>query len=484
MARKNSKANQELELKLELPPDQAERLVNSRPLRDVPSEQARLTSTYYDTPGLDLERDGYSLRVRHEGQRFVQTLKRNRPCAGLFSRREWEQEVVGPTISAEALADTGLRHRKRLVGNLVKQVEVDVDRRTWMLEDGVTLIEAALDQGVVRSRPKQTRFAELELELKRGSPDQLFTLARQLAAAVPLRVAVLSKAERGFGLSPGRTAVIERAHSLKLLREMSVSEAFPAVIVSCITQYRLNEDLFASNPEALHQGRVALRRLRAALTLFRRPVGDARYRGLQDEVRELANALGSARDLDVFWENYGAELSPSEQDRVRAARLEAAAIMENTLGSQKTRSLMIDLVGWSTLGAWRHSNEAGEPILRFARPELDRLWRKVRQQGAKLDELDFAERHRLRVTIKKMRYATEFLGSLFAQREVRAFRNSLVAAQDLLGDLNDQMVAQDIAAALSLTLPSSAQHHSELKALRQVSKTIVSLRAIRRFWKK
>ncbi|MFC7537784.1 CHAD domain-containing protein [Sphingomonas sp. GCM10030256] len=472
-----------MELKLELPPEEAKRLARAPPLCDRPHLTARLKSIYFDTPGFDLHRAGYSLRVRHDGQHFVQTLKRNSPAAGLFRREECEQEVKGPRPSVKALARAPIQHRRRLVRELVGQVEVDVERRTWLLEGSENLIEVALDQGVVRCGRRQAPLAELELELKRGSPDQLFALASQLAEAVPLRISVLSKAERGFRLGPHGPNGVGKAGKLHLSCEMPVAEAFPAIVASCIAEYRLNGDMLASEPAALHQGRVALRRLRAALSLFRRIVADERFGPLRDELRKLAAALGQARDLDVFWERHGAELPKHDQDRIRQARQEASRVIANAVGSRSERSLMIDLVGWASGGQWRDRKKAGQPLLAYAGRQLDRRWRKIRKRGRRIEDLNQAERHRLRIEIKKMRYAVEFLSSLFRQKTARSFRNSLVALQELMGDLNDRVAAQRIAEAHSLHFRRLRQEDPERTALRRCREHFRRLEKIGQFWK-
>ena len=99
------------------------------------------------------------------------------------------------------------------------------------------------------------------------------------------------------------------------------SDAFKRAIHACIRQFRLNEALLVKNrdPHALHQARVAVRRMRSAFSIFRPMIGDDGA-ALRDELKWLASILGNARDLDVLAARMegSAYLEPVEQAR-RAA---------------------------------------------------------------------------------------------------------------------------------------------------------------------
>ncbi|MEX2693612.1 CHAD domain-containing protein [Rhizobium mongolense] len=83
---------------------------------------------------------------------------------------------------------------------------------------------------------------------------------------------------------------------------MDASSAFQAISFSCVRHFRLNEELLRSkgNPEALHQMRVALRRLRSAFSLFKAIIPGGEPRRLKEELRWLAVVLGEARNVDVL----------------------------------------------------------------------------------------------------------------------------------------------------------------------------------------
>ena len=73
---------------------------------------------------------------------------------------------------------------------------------------------------------------------------------------------------------------------------------------------------------------------------------------------------------------------------------------------------------------------------------------KVRRLGRKISKLDTAELHRLRIRIKKLRYATEFFGSIWPNRRTNRYLSALKDLQQVLGALHDATVAEKLVAQL------------------------------------
>jgi CHAD domain-containing protein len=124
------------------------------------------------------------------------------------------------------------------------------------------------------------------------------------------------------------------------------------------------------------------------------------------------------------------------------------------------RIFLVDLVAWIETGAWLASNdplvqaEAKRPIAGFAREELSRRRKKILKRGRKLRALDPPRRHKLRIEVKKIRYAAEFFGGVFpsrkANRRRQIFLGKLEPLQDCLGDLNDITVDRELSAHLAM----------------------------------
>jgi triphosphatase len=124
------------------------------------------------------------LRIRSDGKRRVQTIKAvDTTSAYIFDRLEWETEIEGDKLDLKAAARTpvgDVLHGSRAYKLLVPIFETVVDRTTWRVKRGGSEIEVALDEGRVSAHGSTQPIAELELELKRGSPTDLFALARSL----------------------------------------------------------------------------------------------------------------------------------------------------------------------------------------------------------------------------------------------------------------------------------------------------------------
>lgn len=439
----------EVELKLEITEAAAEQLKAS-PLLAGEHDCSHLRATYYDTPDRAVASAGFSLRIRSKGEERTQTIKADGPASsGLFMRSEWEAPVGGDAPVLDH--STPL---KALLGDNVEGIapvfEVDVERCTWNLVDGETEIELVMDRGQVHAGGRGELICELELELKRGSPAALFDFARKLDAAAPLRIGVLSKSERGYRLTkPAHSAY--KAERVRLDAEASAAAAFQHIAQSCLRQFRLNEALLVEhrNAKPLHQARVALRRLRSAFSLFKDLFeGDQQAGMLREELRALAGALGEARNLDVLLERAS---DGDLQARLQLAREAAYARVEDTLDAQGTRALMLNLVEWLIDGAWL--NDAATQAARselsreYAVQVLDHVRRKVKKGGRRLAKIDDEARHELRKDAKKLRYASEFFGSLFADKRSRKRYRRFIAAledlQDQLGHLNDLATAPD-----------------------------------------
>jgi inorganic triphosphatase YgiF len=332
-------------------------------------------------------------------------------------------------------------------------------------------IELALDEGRVVANGSASPIAELELELKRGSPADLFAFARSLDGVKALKIGVLAKSERGYALADGDEPSSFKAGPIALKAGMPVADAFRAVARACIRHFRLNEPLLiaSQSAEPLHQSRVAMRRLRSALSLFEPIVTDHEYDRLKRRLRDVSHQLGEARNLDVYIAHatapnagesggsYPSALDPA--GRVRVERDRTYERVVSTLQSKRFRRLMQDLVAWSEAGPWSTSDEPERQAARdqtiedFTARVLERRRRKLMQGGRHLDRLSPEGRHRIRIEAKKLRYASEFFSGLLVDRKHRKRHKAFIAAledlQACLGYLNDIQTGHEIAAGLA-----------------------------------
>ena len=479
-------AHREIELKLEIDPADAESLRAIGLLRESEPRSRRQLTVYYDRADGLLEARGFTLRVRHSGDGFVQTVKPASEAAGLVSRAEYEAPVESIAPDPEALADTPLAALAAAgeLDAMVPTMRSEMDRTVWRVEVGGSLIQLDFDQGEIEAGGRSQRFTELELELVSGEPSCLFFAAKQIADQVPVRLGVMTKAERGARLASGAHKKIVKAANVAVDPAMTIAEAFEVIVHACVRQYRLNEPLVTGRRkmESLHQARVAMRRLRSSLTLFKPAIRDAQYEYLRGELRWFTAQLGDARNLDVFLQR---ELPDAERAALSGRRELAYDHLIAVMDSRRFRMLMLDLAQWTAFGPWRSSKLARKPVRGFAGDRLDLLWGSIGEAGRHLADLSEYDRHELRIQVKKMRYAIEFLSGLYPSAKVaqEEFADAVEELQESLGKLNDLAVARTLVDAGAPGDDWLIGEPEERLHLREAERAFRDLAAVGPFWR-
>ena len=452
--------NQETELKLALDENDVDafrRLMARR--RSQPTRQ-ELRTYYFDTPELALSDLGMALRLRRSGKRWIQTLKTEGDRAGGLSvRAEYETPVSGHALDLSQLQEAALEQiPQALREQLVPVFETRFVRTAWLLpgQRGAR-IEVALDVGDVRTGGHILPVCEIELELKSGHSDALFDLALFLAERMSLLPLDTSKAERGAMLARGMAHVPVKAAALALARDMIAEDGFAAISAACLGQFQANLPglLSEEDPEYLHQARVALRRLRAGLRLYRNscplPAGE-----LQAGLRALAAALGPARDWDVLCLETLPAIQPHFADVGEWGHFAAAAEAQRRAMRQEMIAAirqanpgrwLLQFHRWLAAHGWRENPACRlaqlESLSRFAAQALHKGRRRIRRMGRDFSHLSPEQRHALRIAIKRQRYAAEFFRNLYPEQASARYVRALALAQDALGRANDARVAQD-----------------------------------------
>jgi inorganic triphosphatase YgiF len=419
-----------------------------------------LVSVYFDTDKFKLRNKGLSLRVRRAGRRHVQTVKQDAGASAvLLVRNEWERDIAGTQPDLDAARDTALAPllSKKLRRNLKPVFETRVRRTVYPIHSGGSEIELTIDKGKVEAGGHSTPLCEVELELKHGESAELFKLARALAEEVPVQLAVKSKAEQGYALVAGEEPTAVKATPVALAPVSSRQAAFEVIARACLHQLVANRSVMQNgDPEGLHQMRVALRRMRAAISLFSDMLADPQTDGMKAEFKWIAGELGPARELDVFVECAVKPVADGRPNRpgmavltkeLRHKREDAFARAQAAVESARFRALVLATAEWIESGDWtRNADDLARglrerPIAAAAADELRRRRKKILQRGARLKEIDPQLRHKLRIQAKKLRYASEFFAGAFPGKRAARRRKDFVAAlsmlQDTLGDLND-----------------------------------------------
>lgn len=305
--------------------------------------------------------------------------------------------------------------------------------------------------------------------------------------------------------------VARKARPARIRAGTTGGQAFTQVVHHGLAQVTGNAGLWRGlgSAEALHQLRVGLRRLRAALRTFRLLLVGQDLRGLKTEIRWIGKELDPARDLDVFV----AEIFPSMLQggggdpllrafgaRLQQARTARYARALEAVASSRFTALLGDCADLADRGQWTRSRDV--QIVRWrdgkaavlAAAALSRLSHQLGRKGRHLATLDPAARHRVRIRAKTLRYAAEFFAETFghyARKRHSTFVASLAALQDVLGELNDRVVAQRTArvvagrsAAMAFCVGRliGAQEHDETPLADQAVRAFECWRRVKPFW--
>lgn len=258
---------------------------------------------------------------------------------------------------------------------------------------------------------------------------------------------------------------------------MDCATAFQAVARKCLSRMQAQRaETIAGDAEALHQMRVAISRLRAAVAFFAPMTSDATWPKLKTELAWFYAMLGDARDADVV-----AALARHKRYRKWAASADAIDGKNHDrlyrrvvagLRSKRFQRLTDALSRWIERGPWltrRDSNaqrrRAGSLRL-YCRRTLDRWRTRLIRKGRGLATMGGKRRHRLRIKVKRYRYALEAIGDICppaARPKLRHLHKPAKELQRALGDLRDLQRLRRIG-ALSRKPPGYAKQKKQLLA--------------------
>ncbi len=449
-----------------------------------------LDSIYFDSDDLFLRNHGLTLRVRHVGDKCIQTIKSTDRGAGFFERSEWEQTIEGNQPDLSRVKDTAL---DRILMDEVRRplkpiFETRVERTAYHLNGNGADIVMAIDEGQILATGSSRPVSEIELELKHGTPADLFKVAHDIADIVPARLEFKSKPDRGYELVAKTAVAAETASDPELGAGTSTGRSFTLIGRACLHHLVANVPAMLGRDEtALHQMRVALRRLRAAVSLFSTAVADDRAEAIKSELRWLARELGPARDLDTLLLEVIKPLRKrhanepglvSISNMFARKRLNSYRQAQEAVQSAQFRTLVLNTVEWVEAGPWSTSEDAAMrarremPIESYAAEQLSRRCKRIRRRGARINELNPVQLHRLRIQVKKTRYATEFFSGLYhgkkSAKHYKKIKSSLTQLQNCLGRANDivthKALFADIIASRARGLTEEQSRHRAFAA--------------------
>ena len=404
-----------------------------------------LDATYYDTSDLRLLRAGMSLRFR-DGWLVKLTQPTDRP--ELMQRKEVALEGGPDHLPIEAL---DLVRSAVRGGELVAVATLSTSREVYTVRDrsGTTMAEVTHDQVTGESEMGPSSFEELEVELSDEADQQVLEpVVARLKELGGGPFVELPKVARVLGIErplPFEVVVNEAG------RSSTAGEVVQAAIARSVRRYLEHAPavVLDEDPEGVHQARVATRRLRSDLRVFRAFLDRDWADELRSDLRWLTDVLGGVRDLDVMAERFAEVLPAVPAPELGAAHeilmvlraertSEVAGVVEAFRGPFYTRLLvrLVDAAAGLPFLASAHSVAPSKLIDVTRKP-----WRKLRRAVDGLPETPSAdELHRLRIRTKRARYAVEAVAGLGGE-QAEQFSLALEELQDVLGEHQDAVVA-------------------------------------------
>jgi CHAD domain-containing protein len=434
-------------------------------LSDVPGaslidrSRVRLTATYWDTAQRRLLRWGHTLRHhrasdRSEGGWTLRLTIPSRRKKGEPRRAEVDVPGSGlyPPPAIRRLARAVVRR-----GVLMPIATIITDRRRVRLarQDRTDRIELNDDHvsSVVGLR-RGPAFRQIEIEAESPEADGLLDEASHAlihAGAVPTDA---TKLDIVLGGTPEPEIALPRTGS-----DLAIRDVVRFAIGSGAERLVANDPAarIGSDPEAIHQARVGTRRLRSDLKTLEPLLDQTSVSRIRDELHWVSELLGSVRDADVLIERVkevgralhlpgdatSTIVTELEQDRRRSH-----AEMVDALSSRRYVDLVQTLVAAAEEPPLADGVDGHRParprVRKFVRKSWRRVSRAVKHLGPDPDE---GELHEIRKRAKRARYAAELVAAALEEGPDR-LSGRLEDLQDVLGELQDAVVAEERLAAL------------------------------------
>ncbi len=441
----------EIELKFQLPAEQQENIINAinqpKPIH--------LRAQYFDTAERVLSQHAMALRLRQEGEQWVQTFK----AKGRNSLERIESDIaIGKRKSVPKLnlalyknIPTVQQHLTEILPEnemLLMQFETDVQRYIQVITYQDSIIELSVDVGEIRSQGRTQRLSEVEFELKQGHTEQLLDLAQQWIEQYGLWLDVRSKAERGTLLSLQQVASAPvTAKTINLAAQMPLAQALKQIMTAQLEQLLPNLAVVADGIDSIehrHQARIALRQLHSILKNYA-DVSHELPKHWLAQIKLMLKVLGTARDADVFEHDILLQLNcviPHLQFPATAKT--NLALLAEQMTCCETQILLLQMMRY----AYVNHNENSDQSIKLSKkllPPLAKLYKRICKQAKMFSQLPSGEQHRLRKQIKRLRYSLKAISSVLTHPKWVELLKNLHAAQQHIGHYHDLEMALNYA---------------------------------------
>ena len=467
----------------------------------------RLRQVFWDTPGLTIGRQGIGFAIETIGRRKQQLL---RPIGAAPTGGRILNPVTAP-LDGERLDPARLAFlpgvdvgqvARLLPGDLVPVFALDLHRTVWQLHWGETQLSLTLERAQIEAGAGKLEPCQTELALQAGPAQGLYEFAARLHQGIPFRLATHDAVQQAYRLVADEDWWrVEPGAAPALDGHMTVEQGILAIGRAAVADLRLEVAGLdaAMTADQIHRARVAMRRLRSVLSVFGKALPDQPRRALSRDLSALAGALGQAREWDVFVaDTLGPLLAALGEERglkglgftAAVLRERAAAEALAAVNATDFMGLSLRLAAWFDAGLWPEppnpeaASLLAEPLGRYALALLKKGHKRFLAAGNHLSGASVGELHTLRIDAKRLRYITEFCRPLFPGKAARRYIAALRDIQDILGTLNDAVVARGLAAKLAAQDDQQGARTAGLVAGWSAAETEAARRRFAEVWRK
>jgi CHAD domain-containing protein len=285
--------------------------------------------------------------------------------------------------------------------------------------------------------------------------------------------------------------------------EQNTREFLEQSLLRAADEFDRARESFQRRPQekTVHDLRIAARKLRSVIALVGKLAPSDHLNRLAQHARAVAGALADAREADVLQKAFAVQSADTGQDAGAAA---LAAMLEQQKATSYRNAIAAIGSSGSLHLAFMTRRANGRPQkqlraldtlgLRLSRTPasetagnvLDRLVRRVRRRARGIKKFDEHQRHRLRLAVKNLRYATEFFAPLFpGDQRIPAYLALVVKLQNDLGICNDAAVARRRLRRTKGTVKAflAVQEKEARKAMRHLGRRTRRLAHAQAFWR-
>lgn len=367
----------EQELKLHVPAPAAAQV--EKALKKAKCETIALRAMYFDTADRELAKSKIAIRLRLEGDNWVQTLKM--PGSNALTKLELNHNRPSPVLDLSLYAGTPAEAALlKLAKPLELRYETDITRLYRRQRTRKGTIEIAFDTGVIRAAELELPVSEVEFELVSGSPEAIFEIGRKWLSQYKLVLDLRSKSQRGDALAQSAANIRladnasvknatrdsevlrfwapRKARAYEIDKQDSATQALVSVTTECLEQICANAGALAEidtlgvvavgRPEHVHQLRIGMRRLTSNWKLF---AGLAWLpdQEVRDELRVHLGRFGATRDLDVMLATVVPVLNKAGMPAMQFSSHEDGATPHDIAKDPSFQQWLLRLLEWTVL---------------------------------------------------------------------------------------------------------------------------------------